>query len=124
MIGALTGMVEVDLVRGRPREASRASEEAQDYAAQGFSPDQRASLMIQLGRARAMAGDFAKAREILERGARAAARIAEHGDAAFGWIWLSELARRDGDHTKTQNQQKQTLEFIETKQARTDFGTC
>ena len=124
MIGALTGMVEVDLVRGRPLEAIRASEEAQDYAAQGFSPDQRASLLIQLGRAHAMAGDFAKAREILERGASAAERIAEHGDAAIGWIWLSELARRDGDLAEARVRLERALEFIETKQARTDFGTC
>jgi predicted ATPase/DNA-binding SARP family transcriptional activator/tetratricopeptide (TPR) repeat protein len=123
MVGALAGMVEVDLARGRPLDAIRASEEAQRYAAEGISPDQVASLLIQHGRAHAMAGDFEKARTILERGANAAERIAERGDAANGWIWLSELARHEGDLDEARVHLERALALIEPRKARADFGT-
>ena len=123
MVGALTGMTEIDLARGRPLDAIRASEEAQRYAAEGISPDQLASLLIQHGRAHAMAGDLEKARAILERGANAAERIAERGDAASGWIWLSEIARHEGDFAEARTHLERALALIEPRKARADFGT-
>ncbi|MDN3352936.1 BTAD domain-containing putative transcriptional regulator [Actinomadura sp. DC4] len=123
MVGALTGMVEVDLVRGRPTEAIRASEEAQSYAAAGISPDQTAALLIQNGRAHVVAGDYAKARALLERGAKAAERISERGDAAGGWIWLSEVARAEGDLDEARSYLDKALTIIEPRKARADFGT-
>jgi predicted ATPase/DNA-binding SARP family transcriptional activator len=123
MVGALAGMVEIDLARGRPLDAIRASEEAQRYAAEGVSPDQVAALLIQHGRAVAMAGDFAKARAILERGANAAERLAERSDAAGGWIWLSEVARHEGDLDEARTHLERALALIEPRKARADFGT-
>jgi predicted ATPase/DNA-binding SARP family transcriptional activator/tetratricopeptide (TPR) repeat protein len=123
MVSALAGMVEVDLVRGRPLDAIRASEEAQRYAVEGVSPDQAAALMIQHGRAVAMTGDFATARALLERGRKTAERIAERGDAAGGSVWLSEIARREGELDEARAQLDRAIALIEPRKARADFGT-
>jgi tetratricopeptide (TPR) repeat protein len=79
--------------------------------------------MIQHGRAVAMTGDFARARALLERGRSAAERIAERGDAAGGSIWLSEIARREGDLDEARTQLERALALIEPRKARADFGT-
>jgi predicted ATPase/DNA-binding SARP family transcriptional activator/tetratricopeptide (TPR) repeat protein len=123
MVGALAGMAEVHLARGRPQEAIRASEEAQSYAVLGISPDQAAALMIQHGRAVAMTGDFTKARAILQRGRDSAERIAERGDAAGGSIWLSEIARHEGDLDEARAHLDRAFALIEPRRARADFGT-
>jgi predicted ATPase/DNA-binding SARP family transcriptional activator len=123
LVSALSGVAEAYLVRGRPEEAIRAIEEAYGYTVSGISPDQAATLQIQLGRARAMAGDFAGARADLERGARNAERIAEHADAARGWLLLGELARRQRDLEEARGHIDRAIALVEPTTARLDFGT-
>ncbi|MFB9831874.1 ATP-binding protein, partial [Actinoallomurus acaciae] len=123
LVSALAGIAEVHLARGRAEEAIRATEEAYGYTVSGISPDQAASLGILLGRARAMAGDFAGARADLERGARNAERIAEHADAARGWLLLGELARWENDLEQARELIDHAIALIEPKTARLDFGT-
>jgi tetratricopeptide (TPR) repeat protein len=79
--------------------------------------------MIQHGRAVAMTGDFATARALLERGRKTAERIAERGDAAGGSVWLSEIARREGDLDEARAQLDRAIALIEPRKARADFGT-
>ncbi|WP_329248934.1 winged helix-turn-helix domain-containing protein [Actinoallomurus sp. NBC_01490] len=123
LVSALSGIAEVRLVRGRPEEAIRALEEAYGYTVSGISPDQAATLRIQLGRARAIAGDFAGARVDLEAGARNAERIAEHADAARGWLLLGELARWENDLERARELIDRAIALIESRAARLDFGT-
>ncbi|WP_345472948.1 BTAD domain-containing putative transcriptional regulator [Actinoallomurus oryzae] len=123
LVSALSGIAETRLVRGRPEEAIRALEEAYGYTVSGISPDQAATLRIQLGRARAIAGDLAGARVDLEAGARNAERIAEHADAARGWLLLGELARWENDLERARELIDRAIALIETRAARLDFGT-
>ncbi|GLY87952.1 SARP family transcriptional regulator [Actinoallomurus iriomotensis] len=123
LVSALTGVAEVHLARGRPEEAIRATEEAYEYTVSGVSPDQAAGLRILLGRARAMAGDFAGARVDLEHGARNAERIAEHSVAARGWLEIGELSRWENDLEQAREFIDRAVAFVEPKAARIDFGT-
>jgi predicted ATPase/DNA-binding SARP family transcriptional activator len=123
MGSALVSKAEVALARGRPEEAVRASEQAFAFITEGISPDQGGVLLVQTGRARAMSGDFAGARADLERGVRSAENAGEHGDAANGWVWLSELARREGDLDQAHSLIDRAVALIEPKKARVDLGT-
>ena len=123
MGSSLVGMAEVALARGRPDEAVRAGEQAYAFITEGISPDQGGVLLIQTGRARAMAGDFAGARADLERGVRSAERAGEHGDAAGGWVWLSEIARREDDLDQARSLLDRAVSLLEPKKARVDLGT-
>jgi predicted ATPase/DNA-binding SARP family transcriptional activator len=124
MLTALAGMAEVELARGRPADAMRASEEAYGYAGEGVSPDQRSTMLVQIGRARAMSGDYARGRADIERGMRAAERIGEHADAAHSLVWISEIARREGDLDDARALLERALALIEPKRARVDLGTA
>jgi predicted ATPase/DNA-binding SARP family transcriptional activator len=123
MLTALMSMAEVDLARSRPADAMRASEEAYGYAAEGVSPDQRAIMLVQIGRARAMSGDLAGGLADVERGLRAAERIAEHSETAHALVWIGEIARRKGDLDEARAVLDRALALIEPKRGRVDLGT-
>ncbi len=122
MGSALVGIAEIAMARGRHAEAVAAVEEAYGYALEGVSPDQGAELLIMVGRARARTGDIERARADIERGMAAAARIGEHGDAANGLVWLSELARREDDLEEARSLLERAMAFIEPRMARIDLG--
>ena len=123
LVSALVSEADLHLAYGRPEEALQASQEAYDYATAGVSPDQAAAIRMQLGRARAMAGDVAGARADLTQGARDAERIAEYADAAGGWMWMAELARREGDLGQAREFLDRAVALIEPRSARLDYGT-
>ncbi|WP_185792233.1 BTAD domain-containing putative transcriptional regulator [Actinoallomurus bryophytorum] len=123
MGSALVSMAEVALARGRPEEAVHASEQAYKFITEGISPDQSGVLLVQTGRARAMAGDFAGARADIERGVRSAMHVGEHADGANGWVWLSEIARREGDLEEARSLLGRAVSLIEPKKGRVDLGT-
>jgi tetratricopeptide (TPR) repeat protein len=124
VLTTLSSLAEVKMALGHTAEAIRACEEAYGYAAQGVSPDQGSMMLIQLGRARAMAGDSAGGRADIERGIAAAERIAELADAGQGRVWLSEIARHEGDFAQARVLLDQTLEQLEPRRKRVDFGTA
>jgi tetratricopeptide (TPR) repeat protein len=122
MVLSLSGLAETSLARGEAAEAMRSCQEAYGYATKGISPDQGAALLIQLGRARAAAGDIEGGRADLELGARTAERIGEHSDAVYGLIWLSELARRAGDLGQARPLLQRALAIIEPRARRVDLS--
>jgi predicted ATPase/DNA-binding SARP family transcriptional activator len=122
MVASLVGTAEVDMAMGRGAEAMAACEEAYGYAKSGVSPDQSAMLLTMRGRARAILGDFESARADLEAGLSAADRIGEHGDVANGWVWLSELARREGDLIQARALLEKAVALIEPREGRVDLG--
>jgi predicted ATPase/DNA-binding SARP family transcriptional activator len=121
---ALASSAEVELARGLPEKALRTSEEAYGHAAEGVSPDQRAIMTVQIGRARAMLGDLDRARADIELGVTAAERINDISDAANGVVWLSEIARREGDLGRARAELERALALIEPKRGRVDLGTA
>ncbi|MGI8333531.1 AfsR/SARP family transcriptional regulator [Actinomadura scrupuli] len=122
MVLSLSGLAEAALARGDAAEAMRACQEAYGYATEGVSPDQGGALLILLGRARAVAGDTEGARADLELGARTAERIGEHSDAAYGLVWLSDLARRAGDLGRARPLLQRALAIIEPRARRIDLS--
>jgi predicted ATPase/DNA-binding SARP family transcriptional activator len=124
MVSALVSRAELELACGHGEAAVRASEEAHRLVAEGVSPDQAASLRILVGRARALAGDVTGARADLEAGARNAGRLGEHADAASGWMWLGELARRESELDRARELLEKAIALVEPRQARLDFATA
>ncbi|MFP3969547.1 hypothetical protein SMC26_45145 [Actinomadura fulvescens] len=120
MITALSGALQVALARGEAEEAVRLGEEAYGYAAEGVSPEQGGTVLIQLARARAETGDFARARADLERAIGDMERIGEYAEAANGHLSLSDLARREGDLAAVRAQLERARELIEPRAERAD----
>jgi tetratricopeptide (TPR) repeat protein len=122
MVVSLSGLAEVALAYGDAARAILLCQEAYGYATEGISPDQGGMLLIQLGRARAVAGDLEGARADLERGVQMVERIGEHADAAYGYVGLSELARRAGELGKARSLLEHSLAIIEPRAHRPDLG--
>jgi predicted ATPase/DNA-binding SARP family transcriptional activator len=122
MVLSLNGLVECALARGDAARAIQACQEAYGYVTEGVGPDRGAGLLIQLGRSRAVAGDVEGARADLERGVQMAERVGEHAETAYGYLWLSELARRDGDLGRARCLLEHTLTIIEPRAYRSDMS--
>ncbi|MFC9324657.1 BTAD domain-containing putative transcriptional regulator [Kitasatospora sp. NPDC057015] len=117
---AIGGLLELALIRGDGTEAVRLGEEAYDSATAEAGLEQCALVLIQLGRARAEAGDLARAREDIERGVSTAERLGEHGNAAAGLLALSDLARRTGDLPGAREPLLRALEVLGPRAERAD----
>jgi tetratricopeptide (TPR) repeat protein len=117
---AIGGLLELALIRGDGNEAVRLGEEAYDSATADAGLEQCALVLIQLGRARAEAGDLVRAREDIERGVSTAERLGEHGNAAAGLLALSDLARRTGDLPGAHGPLLRALEVLGPRANRSD----
>ncbi|XVQ09152.1 BTAD domain-containing putative transcriptional regulator [Spirillospora sp. CA-255316] len=121
MVMGLGVLMQLAMARGEPGEAVRYGEQAYTHIVEGVSPEQGASTLIQLARARALTGDLHRARAELERGIAEAERIGEYSDAAHGHLELAELARRDGDTATAEGCLDRALELVEPRSHRTDM---
>jgi predicted ATPase/DNA-binding SARP family transcriptional activator len=97
MLVSLGGMAEVAMAHGEPADAVRSLEEARGLAVDGIAGNFAKVMRVQLGRARAAAGDTAGGRADIEAAVRIAEHIGELDHAAQGCVYLSELARGAGD---------------------------
>ncbi|GAA3224566.1 BTAD domain-containing putative transcriptional regulator [Actinocorallia longicatena] len=118
---ALNGLTDLAMLRGDPAAAIRLCDEAIGYASEGVSPDLGAPGLIRRGHARALSGDPEGARADLERGIRMAERIGEHGDVAYGNVWLSDLSRVEGDLPAAHRHLAAALAAIEPVERRLDL---
>ncbi|WP_067491398.1 AfsR/SARP family transcriptional regulator [Actinomadura hibisca] len=120
-IMSLIALVQVAQARGDLAAAVRHGEEAYGYASQQVSPEQGASMLIELARVRSAAGDPEGARRDLERGLRETERIGDYANTASAYLWQSELQRGDGDLVSASVSLGRALELIEPRRHRADF---
>jgi len=121
-IGCLAGLSEVALARGCPQDAVRALEQVRQFAAEGLTGHRETTMRIPLGRVRALAGDVTGARLDLEEGVRLAEKDGEVGEAAGGCVYLSEIARREGDLACARDLLARALEIVESHAERPDMA--
>ena len=121
-IGCLVGLSEVAVARGCPQDAVRALEEVRKFAADGLTGQRESTMRIPLGRVRALAGDITGARLDLEEGVRLAEKEGEVGEAAGGYVYLSEIARREGDLAGARDLLGRALEIVESHERRPDIS--
>jgi hypothetical protein len=79
-------------------------------------------MRIPLGRVRALAGDITGARLDLEEGVRLAVKAGDVGEAAGGYVYLSEIARREGDLAGARDLLGRALEIVESHEKRPDVS--
>jgi len=79
-------------------------------------------MRIPLGRVRALAGDIAGARLDLGEGVRLSEKAGELGDAANGYVYLSEIARREGDLAGARDLLGRAVEMVESHEQRPDMS--
>jgi predicted ATPase/DNA-binding SARP family transcriptional activator len=123
-IACLTGLAQVALARDRPTDAVRALEQVQLFADEGLTGNLGKTMRIPLGWARALAGDIAGARHDLEEGVVVSEKIGELDDAAFGYVHLGEIARREGDLAGARDQLGRALLIVETHEVRPDLSAA
>jgi predicted ATPase len=121
LIVALGGQAEVAMARDDPEEAVRVLEEAHHYAMAGKAQHWGQMHLIPLGRARAAAGDLARARTDLEQGVSAARQFGENDDEINGYVELAELVRRDGDLAGARRLLDRAREVAEPMSSRLDI---
>jgi predicted ATPase/DNA-binding SARP family transcriptional activator len=121
MMVSLGGMAEVAMAHGEPAEAVRSLEEARELAVDGIAGNFAKVMRVQLGRARAAAGDTAGGRADIEAAVRIAERIGELDHAAQGYVYLSELARVTGDLGEARALLERALEIVEPRLRRPDI---
>jgi predicted ATPase len=121
-IGCLAGLSEVAVACGCPQDAVRALEQVRQFAADGLTGHREATMRIPLGRVRALAGDITGARLDLEEGVRLAEKDGDVGDAAGGYVYLSEIARREGDLPGARDLLGRALEIVESHAKRPDIS--
>jgi predicted ATPase/DNA-binding SARP family transcriptional activator len=114
-IACLTGLAEVAVARGRPQDAVRALEEVVGYGTEGLAGNLSKTMLVPLGRARAMAGDIARGVADLEEGLRLAEKLGELDHAAMAYVELGEIARREGDLPHSQEHLDRALEIVESR---------
>ncbi|MFI0412461.1 ATP-binding protein [Actinomadura sp. 3N508] len=122
MILGLSGMMQVAMARGELADAVRFGEEAYGYATAGVSPEQGASILTQLARARADQGDVARAREELHLAMAQMDRIGEFAEAAGASLMLCELALKEGDREAARPHADRALTWVEPREHRPDFA--
>ncbi|TYB41248.1 BTAD domain-containing putative transcriptional regulator [Actinomadura chibensis] len=122
MILGLSGMMQVAMARGELAEAVAFGEEAYGYATMGVSPEQGASILAQLGRARAEQGDAAQARDDLERAMAQMERIGELADAAGASLSLCEMDLKGGDRAAARAHAARARRWTEPRGHRPDFA--
>ncbi|HUA40486.1 MAG TPA: BTAD domain-containing putative transcriptional regulator [Streptosporangiaceae bacterium] len=120
-IACLTGLAEVAIARGRPQEAVRALEEVLGYSAEGLAGNLSKTMLVPLGRAKALAGDISGARGDLEESIRLAEKIGELDDVAMAYVELSEISRREGDLPRSRELLGRALEMVESNSQRPDM---
>ncbi len=123
-IACLTGLAQVALARDRPTDAVRALEQVQLFADEGLTGNLGKTMRIPLGWARALAGDVAGARCDLEEGVVVSEKIGELDDAAFGYVHLGEIARREGDLAGARDLLGRALLIVETHEERPDLSAA
>jgi predicted ATPase/DNA-binding SARP family transcriptional activator len=121
-IGCLAGLAEVAVARGCPQEAVRALEQVRKYAADELTGNLGKVVRIPLGRVRALAGDIGGARLDLEEGVRLAEKIGAVDDATSGYVYLSDIARREGDLPGARDLLGRALEIVESHEARPNMA--
>lgn len=113
---ALGGLMELALIHGDGAEAVRLGQEAYAYAARR-GPESGTLTLIQLGRARAEAGDVTLGLEEIRQGVRTSERVGEFGSAVEGYVALSRLARAAGDLPAARPPLTRALELLDTMAA-------
>ncbi|MFJ4681335.1 BTAD domain-containing putative transcriptional regulator [Kitasatospora sp. NPDC088783] len=117
---AIGGLLELALIRGDGPAAVRLGEEAYRTGA-AAGADHCAPVLVQLGRARAEAGDPVRGRQDLERAVGIAERLGEHANAAAGLLALSDLARRSGDPAAARAPLLHALESLDARTGRAEL---
>ncbi|RAJ33244.1 putative ATPase [Kitasatospora sp. SolWspMP-SS2h] len=117
---AIGGLLELALIRGDGPTAVRLGEEAYRTGA-AAGADHCAPVLVQLGRARAEAGDPVRGRQDLERAVGLAERLGEHANAAAGLLALSDLARRSGDLAAARAPLLHALESLDARTGRAEL---
>ena len=121
-MACLTGLAEVAIARGRPQDAVRALEEVLRYGTEGLAGNIPKSMLVPLGRARALAGDIAGAVADLEEGLRLAEKNGGLDHAATAYVELSEISRRGGDLARSQELLDHALKIVELPSLRPDMA--
>jgi predicted ATPase/DNA-binding SARP family transcriptional activator len=121
-IACLTGLAEVARARGRPQDAVRALEEVLGYTAEGLGGNIPKTMLVPLGRAKALAGDISGARADLEESVRLTEKIGELDDVAMAYVELSEISRREGDLSRARELLDRALDMVEAHTRRPDMG--
>jgi predicted ATPase/DNA-binding SARP family transcriptional activator len=121
-IACLTGLAEVAIARGRPQDAVRALEEVVGYGTEGLAGNLSKTMLVPLGRARALAGDIAGGVADLEEGLRLAEKIGELDHVAAAYAELSEIARRAGNLPRAQELLGHAREIVESHPKRPDMA--
>ncbi|MFE1317498.1 BTAD domain-containing putative transcriptional regulator [Kitasatospora phosalacinea] len=117
---ATGGLLELALIRGDGPEAVRLGEQAYRTGTEA-GPDHCALVLVQLGRARAAAGDPERGRQDVERAVRTAERLGEHANAATGLLALSDLARRSGDPAAAREPLLRALDLLGPRTGRAEL---
>ncbi|WP_282205192.1 ATP-binding protein [Kitasatospora fiedleri] len=117
---AIGGLLELALIRGDGPTAVRLGEEAYRTGAETAGADHCAPVLVQLGRARAEAGDPVRGRQDLERAVGIAERLGEPANAAAGLLALSDLARRSGDLVAARAPLLHALESLDARTGRAE----
>jgi predicted ATPase len=119
---SLSGLAEVAMARARPEEAVRILAQSRALVSEGLSANWSQTVLIPLGRARALAGDEAGGRADLEQGIASAERVGEFEHVAEGHLHLSDLARAKGDMATAREELGRALEVAEPRRQRPDLS--
>jgi len=123
-IACLTGLAEVARARGRPQDAVQALEEVLGYSTEGLAGNMAKTMLVPLGRAKALAGDISGGRADLEESIRLTEKIGEMEDVAMAYVELSEISRREGDLVGARELLDRALEKVESHSQRPDTGAA
>ena len=115
LMGTLVVLSQFSIARGRYDEALQRTEEAYGYASEGISGDSGSFMLVQLGHARALAGEPEAGRRQIEVAAASAERLGEYGEAAAGYAELAELALREGDRAEARRRLAQATALLEAR---------
>ncbi len=122
MVVSLSGLAEVAMAHGKPAEAVRSLEEARDLAVADIAANWAQTLGVQLGQARAAAGDIAGGRAEIEAAVRLAERSGKLDHAIRGYVQLGELARGAGDLTGARSMLDRAAEIVGSRSRRADLA--
>jgi predicted ATPase/DNA-binding SARP family transcriptional activator len=106
---------QLSIAHGRFEQALRQAEEASGYASEGISGDSGSFLLVQVGQARALAGEPEAGRRLMEMAATSAERLGEYGEAAGGYAELAALALREGDRAEARRRLAQATSLLDAR---------